>query len=240
MASLIPNKKLFIVSSALESTYGAFDHNTRFEQTIKTIDSIRRNAPGSIICIFDSSPSLSVEKAREIEKYVEIFVPLQSNPGVVQLSRERKQSPAECLSTFSTLMMLKQNVETSKILKSVNRVFKISGRYELRDSFDMKTYDNPELFGKYVFRKRYPSWMPIEKQQQTGATDLLVTRLYSFCTSLYDDFLITLPNIFKICYESNIDLEHGMFRYINKEHLIEFDEVHCQGKVANTGEMHYD
>lgn len=240
MASLIPNRKLFIVSSAIQSTYGAFDHDTRLKQTISTIDSIRKYAPNCFVCVFDSSPSLSEQYAQEVAGRVEFFVPLQGNAGVMQLSRERKQSPAECLATFTTLMLLKQNQETSKILHSVDRIFKISGRYELRDTFDMTRYDDPDLFGKYVFRKRYPSWMPKERQEQTGATDLLVTRLYSFCTSLYDDFLQTLPLVFKSCYEQGIDLEHGMFKHIEKQYLTEFDEVHCQGMVANTGEMHYD
>jgi hypothetical protein len=117
-------------------------------------------------------------------------------------------------------------------MQDTKRIFKFSARSILHDSFDIKEYDN--LFGKYVFKTKIPSWLPPDKQAQT--TDhLFITRMYSMCPSLINDYLQTLVKCYNSVNETGIDTEHAHHQHIDKKYLIEFDKLHCEGIMAGTG-----
>jgi hypothetical protein len=121
------------------------------------------------------------------------------------------------------------------MLLSVKRIFKITGRGELEDNFDINVYNDEKLFGKFVFAKRLPTWMPEVRQ---GATDLLRTRLLSFCPSLLDTYFNVLQKVATLLNE--MDFEHAHFITIPPETLVEFDVIHMKCMVASTGVWHYD
>jgi hypothetical protein len=79
------------------------------------------------------------------------------------------------------------------------------------------------------------SWMPIDKQVVSGADHLLITRMYSVCISLLENYYETLPLIYQSVNENGIDNEHGHYKHIDKQYLIEFDNLYCQGTMASTG-----
>jgi len=230
---MIPDKNLFIVSSSLKPKIGIFDNSTRINQTLETFKSIKR-VPNSIILFADSSSdSITQEDLKPFEGYIDIFL----NIGPTEFGDKGLKSQAETVLLLNTLYQFKQNIELMKLFHSVKRIFKLSGRYKLQETFNINDYEG--LFGKYVFRKRISSWLPKEIQNASGATDLLITRLFSFCPSLLDDYLITLQKNFELL-NKGIDTEHAHFVNINKGHLIEFDKIHCEGYVASTGELHID
>jgi hypothetical protein len=41
--------------------------------------------------------------------------------------------------------------------------------------------------------------------------------------------------MFKSINEYGIDTEHAHYKHIDKQYLIEFDEIYCQGTMASTG-----
>jgi len=118
----------------------------------------------------------------------------------------------------------------NNLLKDVKRIFKFSARSELEDSFDIREYDN--MFGKYVFKKAVPTWMP------NGPSNLFITRLFSFCSSLVDNYCVVIQKNMLIL--GQIDTEHAHWVNIPKEHLVEFDRTHCWGWLAGNGKIeHY-
>ena len=133
--------------------------------------------------------------------------------------------------------MFKMNPDLLRVMSSVKRIYKLSGRTNLMNEFDIEKYNDNSLYGKYVFKKRIPSWMPIDKQIDTGADHLLITRMYSICISLLENYHETLPLIYQSVNENNIDTEHAHFKHIDKQYLIEFDNLYCQGTLASTGIM---
>ena len=231
--NIIPDKKLFIVTSALRPTIGIFDKQTRLNQTIETVKSIRAKVPDSIIIITDASveevPQSDIE---QISPWMNGVVSWTQDNEIRYFSQQGHKSIAESLLMMKTLIMLKRNPGVSKMLNSVKRIFKISGRYRLNEKFDITDYDHDRLYGKYIFKKRMPSWC--------GRESLLVTRLWSMCPSLLDEYVATLPNIINTIGSQGIDTEHAHFECLNKEHLVEFDYVYVEGQVAQTGEWHYD
>jgi hypothetical protein len=231
--NIIPNKNLFIVTSALRPTIGIFDYAKRLEQTIETVQSIRSKVPDSLVVITDASvEEVPEQDVQRLSKWCNGFVSWTQDEQIQYFSRHGQKSLAESFLMMKTLVMLKRNPSVSKMLNSVKRIFKISGRYRLNEKFDINDYSADNLYGKYIFKKRMPSWC--------GRDSLIVTRLWSMCPSLLDDYIATLPNIINTIANEGIDTEHAHFECLNKEHLVEFDYVYVEGQVAQTGEWHYD
>ncbi len=231
--SIIPDKNLFIVTSALRPNIGVFDYGTRLQQTIETIQSIRMKVPNSLIVITDASVEPIPEgDLAQLSNWSDGFVTWNQDDQIRSFSQQGQKSIAESLLMLKTLVMLKRNPSISKMLNSVKRIFKISGRYRLNEKFDIDDYNDDNLYGKYVFKQRMPSWC--------GRDSLLVTRLWSMCPSLLDDYIATLPNIINSIATQGIDTEHAHFECLNKDYLVEFYYVYVEGQVASTGEWHYD
>ena len=55
---MIPNKDLFIVTSALRTSIGVIDDDTRIKQTIEGLQSLRKAAPDAIIMWVDASSKM--------------------------------------------------------------------------------------------------------------------------------------------------------------------------------------
>lgn len=228
-------KNLFMISSAIESTHGIFHKNERLLQTIETIKSIRKKDNDACIIVFDSSPVISKEVAEFISSHINVLFLLQNSKEVMHFSSTGLKSAAECSATLLTLIFLKENYKN--ILSDTKRIFKISGRYRLQDTFNINEYDN--LHERYVFRKRIPSWMSEEQQRDKNVDHLLITRLYSLCPSLIDNYIQTLSNVLSDTL-NGLDLEHSVYKNIDKNLLIEFDKIHCEGNIALNGSVEID
>ena len=149
---IIPDKNLFIVTSALKPLGGAFSDGERFQQTVDGIRSIRKVLPDAIIVTSDVSVRpLSEMERNGVAKLSNIFVDMSKDEVVMDLSNKGMKSLAENVLLFNTIQTLRNSPETAQMMSSVKRIFKFSARTILEDSFDASEYDN--LFGKFVDRK---------------------------------------------------------------------------------------
>lgn len=224
---MIPNKNLFIVTSSLKPNMGSFSDDDRFAQTVASLKSIRKQVPEAFIVFSDVSlrPVTDLEK-ETIAGLCNAYIDMSEQKDVKHCSENQMKSQAENLLMFYTLHTLKQN----NLLKDVKRIFKFSARSELEDTFNIKDYDG--LFGKYVFKKAIPTWM------ENGLDKLFITRMFSFCSCLVDDYLQVIQNNMPLL--GQIDTEHAHFLNIPKEYLVEFDKIHCWGWLAGNGQIeHY-
>lgn len=228
-------KNIFLVSSTIETTHGVFNQKQRLDQTIETISSIRKNVPDSYIILYDTSVTFSEENMNFLTPLVDELVLLQNNKMMMELSSRHMKSSGECFATFVVLSYLREKQQ--ELLQNTNRIFKISGRYQVQDSFNIDEYQNTK--GKYVFRKRIKSWLNEEMQKSRQVDHLFVTRFYSFCSTLVDDYLSILPRILDDTF-TGLDLEHCTYKNMNKDLVIEFDKVHCTGQVAFNGTVETD
>lgn len=222
-------KSLFLITSALSPSYGLFSSFDRYEQTKGTIKSIRKYAPEAHIFLVDVSVNPFDENLKdEIISSVNYFMDVTNHTDMLHLSKAQAKSHSETLMTLLFLQAI--NKEEFKIY---DRIFKITGRMELHEGFELKPYEN--LNGKYVFQKKVPTWMnPI----YNNCTHLYNTRLYSFCSSLIDTHTKNLKSIFD--YLGHVDLEHAMFAIIQQDYIVEFDKVYSKGMEASTGKWNYD
>ena len=234
--SITPNKHLFIVTSTLNATMGVFDYETRINQTLDTLRILREKVPEAIIVLTDSSPNnVDDSVLGQLSKYSNLNIMFQQDRDLVTLANAGLKSQAENVLLHKTISLFKSNPDLMRLMSSVKRVYKMSGRTNLTDNFDIARYDDPALYGKYTFKKRMYTWLPIDAMAAADVDHLLITRMYSMCISLLDNYYQILPKMFKSINEYGIDTEHAHYKHIDKQYLIEFDEIYCQGTMASTG-----
>ena len=158
---------IFVITSCLNAKVGLIDHETRYNQTLNTIKSIRDKVKDSIIVFVDSSPTfVSEEKMKTIRDMCDYSVALFNHSVAIDLAEKGLKTPGEAYN-----MVVAIDIIRSFNPQDVKRVFKVTGRAELTDDFHIEDYDNMQ--GKYVFKKRNKSWM-------SPALELVDTRLWSF------------------------------------------------------------
>jgi hypothetical protein len=232
---IIPDKDLFIVTSALKTSIGVIDDEARLKQTIEGLQSLRGAAPDAIIMLVDASSRMIDEATmNQVSQYCDKTISFFGDEDLMALANAGLKSQAEIALLFKTLSIIKQHPELQKMMADVRRVFKLSGRTNMLEGYNPKAYDN--LYGKYVFKKRMASWLSPQKQLESGCDHLFITRMYSFCISLFDDYRNTLPKIYDTTNLYSIDTEHAHFGNVNKEHLVEFENLYCEGILAGTGQ----
>ena len=233
---IIPNTDLFIVTSALKTSIGVIDDETRTRQTIEGLQSLRKAAPDALILWVDAS-SKQVDEATmvQVTQYCDKSISFFGDEDLMTLANAGLKSQAEVTLLFKTLSIIKQHPELQKMMAGVRRVFKLSGRTNMLEGYDPKAYDNQ--YGKYVFKKAMPSWLPPQKQLESGCDHLYITRMYSFCISLFDNYLNSLPQIYEAINYHGVDTEHAHFGNIDHNLITEFETLYCQGVLAGNGQL---
>jgi hypothetical protein len=230
MAS-IKDKTLFIVTSALNPEMGIINREDRLNQTIDGLKSLRERMPDAIVLMVDGSPNkIEEEKVKALREYVNFFADFSQDKEILQFSSTGRKSEAENVLLFKTMLLLKQDEGLNEVVKTVKRIVKLSGRTILTDGFDIAEHDHS---GKYVFKTRMPTW--IADSRKEFATDLLITRMYSFCPTLIDNYMNLCSINVNLIDQTHIDTEHAHFVNINKDLLVELDTIYCQGIMAGTG-----
>lgn len=231
MASIIPSRQLFIVTSALNPNMGILNREERMQQTIEGLQSLRNKCPDAIVLLADGSPEkVEEEKIRSLSHLVNFVADFSNDSDITQFASRGMKSQAENVLLLKTTMLLKQDASMMRLMQSVSRVYKFSGRTILNDGFDSSEHNH---FGKYVFKKRMPTWLSGERAEIF--TDLLITRLFSFCPSLIDDYMIMCRRNIGVINDAGVDTEHAHFFNMKPELLVELDQIHCQGVMASTG-----
>ncbi len=189
--------------------------------------------PEAAVLFVDGSPEPVPDKIKEIIGNYCQALWFTTHPDINNFAKTGKKSEAELLMLFNTLMQFKQNPQLMGFLHGVKRIFKYSARTLLDEDFDISEYNN--MYGKYVFKKSIPSWMSPERK--TNITDhLYITRMYSFCPSLLDNYLQTIGPMISNVMTHGIDTEHAHYLCLDRRYVIEFDRIKCSGIVAGSGE----
>lgn len=219
---------IFIITSVLKPKMGILSNETRHQQTIKTIESIRKKAPGSLILMIDSSPvEIEPEITKEFSSKVEYFVSLSNHQHAIECANRGLKSPGELY-----IMVVALDIIRNLTLTGVQRVFKITGRGELTDRFDISDYEfNPEMKNKYVFKKAVKSWMHPDLK-------LVDTRLWSFDYTMLDEVDKMVREAFTECMATGWDIEHVYYKLIeDKDRIFEKDVIGMKCQLASTGDI---
>lgn len=227
---------VFFVSSAIrtDGRMSIFTNEVRFQQTLRTIESIQQYVPNSSIYLIESSaePVDPMWLDQIASKGVKIFN-AASHPLVQRLSAQSAKNVVELASMIVFMDFFMKNPERAK------RYYKISGRYWLNEHFRLGTEEHKDAF---VFMNRVNSWMSDEHQEATGMFQFYETRLYHFDASLLERYQPLLKDMFDIAMHYSVNCEHATFNVLteHKIKVIELERIGANGYISPTGEYKDD
>jgi hypothetical protein len=237
-----------LITSALHTNYGVYNTEQRIQQTIDTVNSVRKYVPNSTIILIDNSTVAvqedTSELITELDGLVDYWIDNSDDADIKYFHENVSnydvgKNMMECLSMYKTISYIKSDPELSDVINQSSRVYKISGRYEITDKFDINAFDNETTKGMFVFKKASPSWID---PKVTGVTTQLSTRLWSFDSTLLEEvhqmFLTILKNMGDTSEKGNyIDIEHSMAKFVPANKLVELDVVGVKGNIAPNGAL---
>lgn len=238
-------KFLFLVGSALkhfqEDKFSAYDEEQRFNQTLETIECIRNKVPESYVVLFECSSKPIDEKQRDtLKEKSDLFLEFYDEPVLKQIYENLEKRP-ELITYGKSLLETRGLINALYAIKHHNlftdsqRVFKLTGRYLLNDDFDIKDYESKFLEGKYIVKKYDYLLEEGESFNESnlenvyaylyGAKGMMNTGLWSFDRMLFNDAVEALEKAFvymekMIQFTSGTDVEHSLYRFINKKDII--------------------
>jgi len=218
---------------------------------VSMILSAKKYIPGAVVVLVDNSKvDVQNDDSDEINELIDLvdYYIDNSDDADVQYFHNNVsnydigKNAMEAMGLHKALTYIYSEPEMKAELESADRVFKLSGRYQVTDKFDIKKFDNADTKGKYVFKKAQPAWIP---SADTGVTTLLQTRLWSFgpdmleeTIAVYQKIIENMINLFNS--QKYIDNEHSMSKFIPKDQLVELEVVGLMGNIAPNGMMVID
>lgn len=120
-----------------------YTHEERFEQTKRTIESVKQKIPNLKILIVECS-NLSFDQEEYLKKNTDYFLNLYNNEKIRKNTSSVSKSLGEGTMTLCALQYLLDNNI------GFNNLIKISGRYWLSDNFDYNKFNNNNIVIKYI------------------------------------------------------------------------------------------
>lgn len=245
------SKNIVLLTSAVYSNYGIYTPEQRIQQTLETAKSAKKYIPGAVIVLIDNSKvdvqNDDSDNFNELIDLVDYYIDNSDDQDIKHFHEsvtnyDIGKNAMECLGLFKALNYISTDTDLMNEITTASRIFKLSGRYVVTDKFSIDAFDNADTKGKYVFKKRQPSWIPTT---DTGVDYLLQTRLYSFTPSVFLDTIKLFEQIINNMFatfnqQKYIDVEHSMAKFIPADKLVELDVVGLQGNIAPNGMMIID
>jgi hypothetical protein len=120
-----------------------YTHEERFQQTKRTIESIKQKIPNSKIIIVECS-NLNFEQEDYLKKNSDYFLNLYNEEKIRNNISGKSKSLGEGTMTFCALKyIIDNNID-------YNNLIKISGRYWLSNKFDYNKFNNNNIVIKYI------------------------------------------------------------------------------------------
>lgn len=253
-------KTTWIITSAINTNVGAYTPDLRILQTHETLNSILEFYPDAkFILVEAGNPmpddnemynrlrarchvNLNMTGNEQIKHLQDNFLNKMTNRHEMGGATGLTKTVAELTIMSNVLEALKNEKDLAPALET-DRIFKISGRYQLSPLFDPTVYELPVAAGKYVFKQRDKSWMP-DAKDTIGTEYGYSSRLWSFTPDLLEEVSIKMQQMVEDCLEiSNkhyVDIEHLLFKHIGPTNTLELEHTHLFGTIAPTGTSIYD
>jgi hypothetical protein len=244
-------KNIVLLTSAVYTNYGIYKPAERIQQTLDTAKSAKKYIPGAVIILVDNSKvDVQNDTSAEFEELIDLVDYYIDNSDDEDIryfhnnvaNYDIGKNVMEAMGMMKALTYINSDADMKAVITDSDRIFKLSGRYQVTDKFDITKFDNANTKDKYVFKKAQPSWI---NPADTGVTTLLQTRLWSFTPGLFlstiDLYKNIIETMIRLVNENKyIDNEHAMSKFIPKDKLVELETVGLQGNIAPNGMMIID
>jgi hypothetical protein len=228
------------ITSAINAKFSLYDPTERLEQTLETIASVRERIPNAIICLTDcSQPGISDEVKAQLTQNVDHFMDFSGDENVVWIHDNIEiQDVVKNLTELAVVHSFFETAQQEGWFDGCERIFKVSGRYTLTDTFNTADYENDIVGDKYVVSKRMLSqFVP----GVTGVDQQHMLRVYSFGANRIGEFILLLEDMTEHMQDrvnagGYIDIEHLWYKFLPKADVVEFDRTGVKGLVAPNGQ----
>ena len=233
-------KSLFILTSAINSKFGVYKPDQRLQQTIDSINSIKQYVPDAKIAIVEMTGiSPTAEQVETLKSHVDYFYDFTTDEAVQDIYNSTDNWD---IVKNTTEVMVFSNVLSDMIEQGIDqqfdRIFKMSGRYQLTERFDPAYYDSDTVNNSIVVLERKNSQFPL---QVTGGMQYqYMSRLWSWPAGItgniveaYNTGLTAMAT--RIHEGGYFDIEHMLYAYLPKNLVVEKPHVGLRGLLGPNG-----
>jgi len=236
------SKYAVMITSAINSKFGVYQGDTRLEQTLATVASVRSKIPNAKIFLLEmTGVPLTAEQKTSISNVVDHIMDFTSDQAVVGLYNSTNnwdvvKNVTEVMCFGNALKVLNGDPHFEK---EYDRVFKISGRYLLDDQFDINFYEEYKNKHSIVIGSKKPSQFPYHITQTEAQ---YMSRLWSWPTQLTNEVILFYNHALHYMYErlSNdgyIDIEHCLYKFLDPAKIINKSPLGITGNIAPNGSI---
>ena len=218
----------FMIIGTINCTYGIFPPDQRFRQTMEAINSVKKKVPDAKILLIDNSiEPLPQHWVDVLKDSVTVFHQLKHNLFSIVANEDRKKSPSEVNMMWEGFNLLREHNLLGK------RIFKLSGRYKVSDTFDIKEFENPDMEGKYTF-----SVIEVETTHDGWKNRRRVmwcnTGLISFTPDLLNEFQNMMGSILRhFDLDREMVIEASLFQHVPHNKIFAVAKEHAEGLKAD-------
>jgi hypothetical protein len=248
----------FIITSAIESSLGPLPADIRILQTMDTVRSIYRTYPDAKTVLIEGGARTPTSPLwNQLRGMVHVFMDMTNNDQIQHLQKNVMSRVSNKLEMGGNSGLAKTVAELTLMLnaldainnhpdmvpaRQVDRIFKISGRYQLSPLFDKSVYEDAGM--KYVFKRRDASWMDANSCRAIGADHGFSSRLWSFDIGLLDStqerLQAAMDDMIELSTDHYIDMEHLLYKHIGPTQAKELDNTHLFGTLGPNVSLVYD
>jgi hypothetical protein len=228
-----------LVTSAINTKFGIYSTEQRIEQTLQTIDSVRQRIPKCRLFLLEMAGVALTEDQRQLlTSKVDHLIDFTSDTNVVNLYNSTDNW--DVVKNVTEVMCFKSALKTiidSTAFDDIDRFFKISGRYTLTDQFDIEYYNQYKVKHCVVVGASRSSQFPYDL---TEVDRQYMSRLWSWPADLTEEVIEAYKNSLQYMYQrlnarGYVDIEHCLYKFLDKEKVIEKDIVGISGNIAPNG-----
>jgi hypothetical protein len=229
------------ITSAINAKFSVYNPETRLQQTLNTIDSVKERIPGAEITLIECGvPGINADVEKQITDRVTNYVNLSGLDNVQWLAANMDRQ--DVVKNLTEAMVLREMVTVAKDrnwFANSDRIFKISGRYWVTDKFNINTHTDKKYADKFIFRKKNLSQF---RPEHTGVPLQLQTRMYSYPPAMLDRYAECLDIMIETMQEyfntyRYVDIEHLWWKILHTSEYVELDKIGVAGFIAPNGQV---
>jgi hypothetical protein len=193
------------------NTRSVYSHEERYEQTKKTIQSVRDKIPNVKILLVECS-ALDESQTEYLTTHCDYFLNLIDQPEKVKNIYSASKSLGEGTMTISAIEYIMQNnIE-------FDHFFKITGRYWLSEHFNYINFENNNIVVHYIHNDKNNTCTSLYKLHKTNLTNFF-------------NFLIGNMQLMFQCI--GYEVLFAMFLKLPKENeIIHLDKIGVNGLIS--------
>jgi len=226
-----------MVTSAINTKFGVYDSDTRLQQTLETIASIKKYVPEPRIILVECG-AIPLTDAQEtaLKAQVSELISYNDDEDVQAIFASDNWDVVKNTTEVMCFRRALQHCLDYNLFDGFDRVFKMSGRYRLNDNFDPAQYImTPHSI---VTTHRHTSQFPY---QVTLVEYQYMSRLWSWPAQItqriidevYDAGLAYMAE--RISQGGYCDIEHMLYKFLPTDLVLEVAKVGLEGNIGPNG-----